>query len=184
MGRFINADAYASTGQGILGNNMFAYCLNNPISRVEIGGYLSEKMIDDSEIDVDHTDDPLGGGGIQGDGTRESPYVGGSYYSGQNISSPGGSHQYTPPSGGGGASSTTTAKGVKIDFGHGGRHAEQSGYNHLDIQAAIVQDLFQFPKNVGTTANVVITYDGARLLYTFHYVSPYYVNVGTYFFIR
>ena len=32
MGKFINADAYASTGQNILGNNMFAYCLNNPIN--------------------------------------------------------------------------------------------------------------------------------------------------------
>ena len=31
IGRFINADSYTSTGQGILGNNMFAYCLNNPI---------------------------------------------------------------------------------------------------------------------------------------------------------
>ena len=31
MGRFINADSYASTGQGILGNNMFAYCGNNPV---------------------------------------------------------------------------------------------------------------------------------------------------------
>ena len=31
MGRFINADAYASTGQGLLGNNMFAYCSNNPV---------------------------------------------------------------------------------------------------------------------------------------------------------
>lgn len=30
-GRFINADAYASTGQGILGYNMFAYCQNNPV---------------------------------------------------------------------------------------------------------------------------------------------------------
>ena len=30
-GRFINADAYASTGQGIIGNNMFAYCGNNPV---------------------------------------------------------------------------------------------------------------------------------------------------------
>ena len=29
-GRFINADSYASTGQGLLGNNMFAYCNNNP----------------------------------------------------------------------------------------------------------------------------------------------------------
>ena len=32
LGRFINADALASTGQGILGNNMFAYCNNNPIN--------------------------------------------------------------------------------------------------------------------------------------------------------
>ena len=31
-GRFINTDAYASTGQGILGNNMFAYCNNSPTS--------------------------------------------------------------------------------------------------------------------------------------------------------
>ena len=31
MGRFINADSYASTGQDILGNNMFTYCLNNPV---------------------------------------------------------------------------------------------------------------------------------------------------------
>ena len=27
--RFVNADAYASTGQGIIGTNMFAYCANN-----------------------------------------------------------------------------------------------------------------------------------------------------------
>ena len=30
VGRFLNADSFASTGQGILGNNMFAYCGNNP----------------------------------------------------------------------------------------------------------------------------------------------------------
>ena len=29
--RFINADGYASTGQGVTGTNMFAYCKNNPI---------------------------------------------------------------------------------------------------------------------------------------------------------
>ena len=29
-GRFINADVAVSTGQGLLGNNMFSYCLNNP----------------------------------------------------------------------------------------------------------------------------------------------------------
>jgi RHS repeat-associated protein len=31
VGRFINADALVSTGQGLLGNNMFAYCDNNPV---------------------------------------------------------------------------------------------------------------------------------------------------------
>jgi RHS repeat-associated protein len=31
ISRFINADAFAATGQGILGNNMFAYCGNNPV---------------------------------------------------------------------------------------------------------------------------------------------------------
>ena len=38
LGRFINADAFASTGQGILGNNMFAYCLNNPVVLVDTSG--------------------------------------------------------------------------------------------------------------------------------------------------
>ena len=31
LGRFLNADSYASTGQGFLGYNMFAYCGNNPV---------------------------------------------------------------------------------------------------------------------------------------------------------
>ena len=31
-GRFINADIFTSTGQGQLGNNVFAYCLNNPVN--------------------------------------------------------------------------------------------------------------------------------------------------------
>ena len=39
MGRFINADAFSTTGQGLLGNNMFAYCLNNPVNLVDPYGY-------------------------------------------------------------------------------------------------------------------------------------------------
>ena len=38
IGRFINADVFASTGQGIIGTNMFAYCGNNPIARADDGG--------------------------------------------------------------------------------------------------------------------------------------------------
>ena len=32
IGRWINADSLVSTGQGVLGYNMFAYCYNNPIN--------------------------------------------------------------------------------------------------------------------------------------------------------
>ena len=45
-GRFINADSYVSTGQGILGNNMFAYCGNNPVCRYDVGGEIWENLID------------------------------------------------------------------------------------------------------------------------------------------
>ena len=37
-GRFINADGYVSTGQGLMGYNMFAYCGNNPANNVDPNG--------------------------------------------------------------------------------------------------------------------------------------------------
>jgi len=40
--RFLNADALTSTGQGLLGNNMFAYCKNNPIMCIDPDGYCTE----------------------------------------------------------------------------------------------------------------------------------------------
>ena len=40
IARFVNADEYASSGQGILGCNMFAYCGNNPINRADVNGDL------------------------------------------------------------------------------------------------------------------------------------------------
>ena len=36
--RFINADNYPTTGQGLTGSNMFAYCGNNPVDRKDDGG--------------------------------------------------------------------------------------------------------------------------------------------------
>ncbi len=41
IGRFLNADAYASTGQGLLGNNMFAYCQNNPVNYQDPTGEIA-----------------------------------------------------------------------------------------------------------------------------------------------
>ena len=44
MGRFLNADALVSTGQGVLGNNMFAYCRNNPVSYCDPTGYMTDAL--------------------------------------------------------------------------------------------------------------------------------------------
>ena len=42
MGRFISMDKYISTGQGFVGYNMFAYCLNNPVNYVDKNGKLAD----------------------------------------------------------------------------------------------------------------------------------------------
>ena len=39
--RFINADSYSSTGQGLLGCNMFAYCNNNPLTGYDPFGMVN-----------------------------------------------------------------------------------------------------------------------------------------------
>ena len=61
MCRFINADSYVSTGQGVLGNNMFAYCRNNPVCRVDISG-----TTDADYMDTDPLDDMFGQKDSQG----------------------------------------------------------------------------------------------------------------------
>ena len=43
-GRFINADGYITTGQGVLSYNMFAYCLNNPVMLSDPSGEYSEEI--------------------------------------------------------------------------------------------------------------------------------------------
>ena len=45
--RFINADVLVSTGQGMLGNNMFAYCRNNPVCRKDITGTTDVALLED-----------------------------------------------------------------------------------------------------------------------------------------
>ena len=40
IGRFLNADGYVATGQGLMGHNMFAYCGNNPVNRRDASGDL------------------------------------------------------------------------------------------------------------------------------------------------
>ena len=42
--RFISADNYASTGQGILGHNVYCYCGNNPVNAMDPDGHLFKKL--------------------------------------------------------------------------------------------------------------------------------------------
>ena len=45
-GRFLNADEFVATGQGLLGNNMFTYCLNNPVMyRDQTGTLVTETVV-------------------------------------------------------------------------------------------------------------------------------------------
>ena len=47
IGRFINADSYASTDMvGLLSTNMFSYCENNPVMRVDPTGELFWDILD------------------------------------------------------------------------------------------------------------------------------------------
>ena len=43
-GRFASPDSYVSTGQGLLGYNMYAYCNNNPVNYYDPSGQLLRKI--------------------------------------------------------------------------------------------------------------------------------------------
>ena len=84
MGRFINADNYPSTGQDILGNNMFAYCNNNPVIYRDSSGNALDTVIDvislfSSIVAVaQNPNDPWAWVGLAGDLVDVAiPFVGG-----------------------------------------------------------------------------------------------------------
>ena len=63
--RFINADGYVSTGQGLLGYNMFAYCNNNPVNCVDYGGSACTKISFGFDF-LDDIERVMGGSGSGG----------------------------------------------------------------------------------------------------------------------
>ena len=76
IGRFINADVYVSTGQGLLGYNVFAYCRNEPVFRKD--AYGTEDV---SVTNFDDDNNPLNDLG-------KSPSGGSSGGAGKGINSP------------------------------------------------------------------------------------------------
>jgi hypothetical protein len=73
MGRFISSDTYPSTGQGLTGNNTFAYCSNNPITRKDSAGNAFETVFDFISLAtsindvIDNPADPWAWAGLVGD---------------------------------------------------------------------------------------------------------------------
>jgi RHS repeat-associated protein len=59
--RFISPDILVSTGQGVLGWNMYAYCLNNPVNMEDPGGMLPGFL--KKLMSADHVGGSLYGGG-------------------------------------------------------------------------------------------------------------------------
>ncbi len=57
--RFISADVLLSTGQGVLGHNSFAYCLNNPVNMSDESGNMCRPNV--TWYDT-WTDDEIAGG--------------------------------------------------------------------------------------------------------------------------
>ena len=51
--RFVNADAFASTGQGLIGHNMFAYCENCPVFSIDVYGDDSRLVGLGAELELD-----------------------------------------------------------------------------------------------------------------------------------
>ena len=65
--RFISIDAYVSTGQNFIGYNMYAYCLNNSVMRIDFGGFVSYTYMDADETDDEYEGlTAMGGGGGTG----------------------------------------------------------------------------------------------------------------------
>ena len=96
IGRFINADNYTSTGQGLLGFNMFAYCRNNPVCRKDASGTDDVRVTNDTTEDDNPLNDagtsfrPGGAGGGGGNGSGSGSGSGG----GSICYSPGASYYY------------------------------------------------------------------------------------------
>ena len=81
IGRFINADIYPTTGQGLTGNNMFAYCGSNPVDRKDTTGTIWETIFDVLSLGASVVEvalnpaDPWAWAGLVGDAVDLIPFV-------------------------------------------------------------------------------------------------------------
>ena len=81
VGRFISSDVLLSTGQGVLGHNAYAYCGNNPASRIDTEGDLWDTLFDVVSLCLSVADviaapaDPWAWAGLAGDVIDLIPFI-------------------------------------------------------------------------------------------------------------
>ena len=160
LGRFINADALVSTGKGILGNNMFAYCRSNPVRRRDVRGTVEEDCMtgDDKE---DLFEQPDGG------------YSGSSNYNSTDCAT-------GQQAGGSGNGTQTTGKGfssfsaLKNFLGSAGTGKH---WHHIVEQSQIQKSGFT-SEQVNNTSNVIAVDSGVHSQITGHYNSTKFDFTG------
>lgn len=163
-GRFTNADSLVSTGQGVLGNNMYAYCRNNPVRRVDVSGMLDFECNNDNENLASGERDDWANNGAKSTTDNSNANV----------------RTYQAPRGGGGVSSSVTVGTTTVTFGHGGGH--MGGNNIADIENFIANDVVNQPPSTSQVTHRCVEYNGQTLNYGYYTRSPILINVGTYFF--
>jgi len=97
VGRFINADSYISTGQGLAGYNMYAYCRNEPVFRKDSLGTedvcATNTENDDNPLN-DYGKAPSGGSSGRTPGKASSKVTSESKVHGNSKQSTNMQHQY------------------------------------------------------------------------------------------
>ena len=163
--RFISADAFVSTGQGILGHNMFAYCRNNPVIREDAAG-TEDLCVTSNEDDGNPFNDfgPVKGSASGASGSVSSGSTG---------------YQYAPTPGGGGVTTSIQVNNTIVDFHHGGRHPNLEDISGLEN--AIARDVVTRPPTIGYRGEENITYGGIVYTYRYWTISTMHISVGTYF---
>lgn len=95
-----------------------------------------------------------------------------------------GSSEYETPSGGGGVSSTIQVGGIKVTFGHGGRHLEGTGLSVEEVNDAIANDVANVHPGTGKFYKGRIEINGKTIEYTSYGTKDGVINVGTYYPVK
>ena len=154
------------TDAGFQGFNLYVYCGNHPINRIDISGADSEKL-EDLDLDDDEIQERGGGGGTHGGIVKTANNSG-----------------YQFPKGGGGVSRSITVGDKTINFGHGGRHLQDTGLTTDLVENQIAHDVVT--QHVPTThsQNYYIDIQGISFTYRAMMYQTNRINIGTYFITR